>query len=128
MRKKINLIYPELSYELTGILFGIHNELGRFRRERQYGDLLEIKLKEAGLNYEHEKELILDQGTDKRISDKVDFCVENKILIDLKAKKFITKEDYYQMLRYLKAAKLKLGLIVNFRNTYLKPKRVINTY
>ena len=40
-------------------------------------------------------------------------------------KNFITKEDYYQMQRYLKAANLKLGLIVNFRTTYLHPKRIL---
>ena len=56
----------------------------------------------------------------------VDFIIDGKILIDLKAKRFITKEDYYQMLRYLKSSGLKLGLVVNFRGTYLKPKRIIN--
>ena len=46
--------------------------------------------------------------------------------MDIKAKRLITKEDYYQILRYLKVAGLKLGIIVNFRNTYLKPKRIMN--
>lgn len=56
----------------------------------------------------------------------VDFLIEGKILVDFKAKKFITKEDYNQMIRYLTAAKLELGIIYNFRDTYLKPKRVLN--
>jgi len=59
-------------------------------------------------------------------SNKIDFCIENVILLELKSKKFITKDDYFQMMRYLKATGLKFGLIVNFRSTYLKPKRVIN--
>jgi hypothetical protein len=41
-------------------------------------------------------------------------------------KEIVTKEDYYQMQRYLKCANLKLGIIINFRDTYLKPKRIIN--
>jgi GxxExxY protein len=53
--------------------------------------------------------------------------VEGKIPVDIKAKKFITKEDYDQMQRYLEAADKKLGLIVNFRMTYVKPKRIINS-
>lgn len=127
MRKKIDLIYPDLSYQLTGILFDVHNELGRFCREKQYGDLLEQKLKESNLKYEREKKLPLNSDN-KTASNIVDFYINGKVLLDLKVKKFVTKEDYYQMRRYLKASGLKLGFIVNFRNTYLKPKRVINIY
>ena len=61
------------------------------------------------------------------MGNRVDFLVENAIVIDIKAKKFITKKDYFQMLRYLEAANLQLGIIINFRNTYLKPKRIINS-
>ena len=56
----------------------------------------------------------------------VDFLIDNKILVDFKAKIFLNKEDYYQMQRYLESSNLKLGLLVNFRNNYLKPKRIIN--
>lgn len=119
------VIYPELSYKITGLLFEVHNELGRFRREKYYGDLLEIKLKEVGMKYEREKTL---PSNERRILERVDFLVDDKILAELKAKKFITKEDYFQMMNYLKAMNLKLGLIANFRNTYLKPKRIVNLY
>jgi len=119
------IVYPELSYKITGLLFQVHNQLGRFRKEKYYADLLEVKLKEKGTKYEREKLL---PSNNKRSADKVDFCIENKILIEIKAKKFITKEDYFQMANYLKALNLRLGLIVNFRNTYLKPKRVINLH
>jgi len=119
------IVYPELSYKITGLLFQIHSKLGRFRKEKYYSDFLEAKLKERGIKYEREK-LIPTQ--EKRSADRVDFYIEDKILIDIKYKKFITKEDYYQMTNYLKALDLKLGLIVNFWNTYLKPKRVINLH
>lgn len=117
------LIYPELSYKITGLLFRVHNELGRFRKEKYYADLLEDKLKKLEIKYEREKPL---SSKEKQKADRVDFCIDNKILVDIKAKKFITKEDYFQMLNYLKGLNLKLGFIVNFRNTYLRPKRIIN--
>lgn len=121
-----NLLYPELSYKITGILFKVHDNLGRFCREVQYGDLLEIELKKNGIEFEREKVLPIKSISNEDISNRVDFLIENKILIDLKAKKFTTKEDYFQMIRYLKSSNLKLGFIVNFRNTYVKPKRIIN--
>ena len=123
---KIELLYPGLSYKISGVLFRVHNKLGRFCREIQYGNLLELELKSVGMSFEREKVLPIKAINEKDASNKVDFCIENKILLELKAKNFITKEDYFQMMRYLKASELKLGLIVNFRSTYLKPKRVIN--
>ena len=119
-----NLIHPELSYEITGILFKAHNDLGRFCREVQYGDLLETLLKEKKIKYEREKPLPIE-GVENQLTNKVDFTIENCILIDIKAKPVITKADYYQMNRYLEACGYKLGMIVNFRNPYLKPIRVI---
>ena len=41
MKNFSNLIYPELSYKIVGILFIVHNELGRFCNERQYADAIE---------------------------------------------------------------------------------------
>ncbi|MBM3251051.1 MAG: GxxExxY protein [Candidatus Nealsonbacteria bacterium] len=119
------LIYPDLSYKITGLLFQVHNKLGRFRKEKYYCNYFENMLKVSELNYEREKSILLEN---QRNADRVDFCIEGKILIDFKNKKFITKTDYFQMINYLKALNLKLGLIVNFRNTYLKPKRVVNLH
>lgn len=122
----MKLIKAELTYKINGCCFRVHRALGRFCRERQYCDKLEVALKEANLNYLREYELIrLIQNSPA--GNRVDFLIENSIILDVKAKKFITKEDYFQILRYLEAANLQLGMIVNFRNTYLKAKRIINS-
>ena len=120
------IIYKDLCYELTGIFFKVQDRMGRFCKERQYADELERWLIERKIKYKREFSLNNLEGNDVK-GNIVDFIVENKLLVDLKAKKFITKEDYFQMQRYLISANLKLGLIVNFRETYLKPKRVINS-
>jgi hypothetical protein len=44
----------------------------------------------------------------------------------LKAKPIISKDDYFQMRRYLVSYKKKLGLVINFRQVYLRPKRILN--
>lgn len=116
--KKNKLIYPELSYTLTGIFFEVHNNLGRYARERQYGDEVERKLSEVKILYKREYP-IQDTG------NRVDFLVDNKIILELKTTRFITRKDYYQIQRYLQVSGIKLGLIVNFQNRYLKPIRIV---
>lgn len=57
--------------------------------------------------------------------NRVDFDIEEKIILEVKAKKAINKNDYYQIQRYLQSCERKLGLLVNFRYEYIKPKRII---
>jgi len=117
-RKEVKLIYPDLSYMITGICFGVHNELGRYAREKQYGDLLEKKLNEAKLPYKREFRA-------SQTGNIIDFLIDDKVILELKAKPLILKEDYYQAQRYLQILDKKLALLVNFRNRYLKPIRVV---
>ncbi|MCK9351161.1 MAG: GxxExxY protein [Candidatus Pacebacteria bacterium] len=112
------IIYPELSYVLTGILFSVHNELGMFAREKQYGDLIEIKLKEIKIPYKREQSMASSGNI-------ADFIVDEKIILELKAKIDITPDDYRQIQNYLQSSLLKLGLLVNFRKKYLRPIRIV---
>lgn len=118
------ILHKEFSYQITGLLFSIHNELGRFCREKQYSDALEKVLTENHISFEREKELPIEM-VDNQFTNKVDFVISNKLLLDIKAKPVVTKADYYQMNRYLDASGHDIGMIVNFRNSYLKPIRVI---
>ncbi|GBE16738.1 hypothetical protein BMS3Abin15_00561 [bacterium BMS3Abin15] len=122
---KNKIIYKDLSYEIVGICFKLQDSLGRFCREKQYSDEFEKQLIKGKIKYHREVFINEIKNTDVK-GNKADFIIEDKVIVDFKAKKFITKEDYYQMQRYLKFAELKLGLIINLRETYLKPKRVIN--
>ncbi|MDO9231239.1 MAG: GxxExxY protein [bacterium] len=120
------IIYKDLCYEIVGICFKIQDRLGRFCKEKQYSDEFEKWLIEKKIKYKREFALNKLENNDIN-GNIVDFIIEEKLLIDFKAKKFITKEDYGQMQRYLVSSKLKLGLLINFRESYLKPKRVINS-
>jgi GxxExxY protein len=119
MRTGSKVFYPELSYTLTGIFFNVHNQLGRFEKEKRYGNIIEEELKRAKVAFVREYKL--------PTGDYVDFLIEDKIIIELKAKNIILKTDFYQVHRYLRSANLKLGMIVNFRNRYLKPIRILNS-
>ena len=119
------ILYKELSYKLNGLLFKTHKELGRFCRERQYADFFESLLKDNNLSYKKEFEITKFNSISPK-GNRVDFFIENAIIVDFKAKSFITTEDYIQMQRYLQSSNIELGIIVNFRTKYLKPKRVLN--
>ncbi|MDO9399735.1 MAG: GxxExxY protein [bacterium] len=115
---KNKIIYPELSYTITGILFAVHNELGQYAREKQYGDLIEKKFNEMKMLYKREVSI-------SNSGNILDFIVENKIILELKNTRMLTKENYRQIQNYLQQTQIKLGLLVNFRNRYLKPIRII---
>jgi len=117
--QKNKLIYPELSYKITGICFDVHNQLGRFSKENQYCNLIESFLKEYNINYEREHSAAELSG------DRLDFLIEGLIILEAKAKRIILKGDYYQLQRYLQHSNIKLGLLANFRDRYIKPKRII---
>ena len=121
------LIYPELSYKINGILFETHNRLGRFCSENQYSDLIEELLKENKLKYEREKILPPLFENEMKGRNRIDFLIEDKIILEIKAKRILGREDYYQVKRYLKSLNKKLGILVNFRDKYLKPKRILNS-
>ena len=116
--KETGLLYPELSYKITGACFAVHNELGSFAREKQYGDLLEKKLGDVKLAFTHEQSI----GASGNV---LDFIVEGKIALELKAKGNTTGEDYRQIQNYLQESQLNLGLLINCRNKYLKPIRIV---
>lgn len=121
---KPDIIHKELSYTLFGLLFRVHDMLGRYAREKQYSDLMEKYLKEASIPYEREKQLSVAE-VDK---NRADFIIDNKIILEVKVMPLVGREEYYQLLRYLGAASLKLGILVNFRQKYLRPKRILNSH
>lgn len=113
-------MYRELSYELIGLLIEVHKELGCYAREKQCSDLFEKKLKERNKAYKRELR-IGDSG------NILDFVVEDKIVLEFKTVPFLLDEHYSQVKRYLHQSGHKLGLLVNFREQRLRPRRVLNS-
>lgn len=122
----VEILHKELSYNLNGILFDIHNGLGRFCRHKQYCEALESLLKNKQLKYQREVDIPIMFNNIKLTGNILDFLIEDLIVIDVKCKKEITAKDYVQMKRYLRATEKELGLIVNFSEKSLNIKRILN--
>lgn len=116
---KVGFLYENLTYKLNGILYRVHRELGSYAREKQYADLLEKIFKELGIKYKRELR-IGDSG------NVIDFLIEGVVILELKTVPFLIEEHFSQVKRYLYQTNLKLGVMVNFRNKRLQPKRVLN--
>ena len=122
-------IYKEESYNIRGAMMAVHRELGSGFLERVYQDALEYEFRERGIPYEREKKIqIMYKGKPLGEPYRADFVCYGKIIIELKAVKTLEDTHYAQVLNYLKATKMNLGILVNFHDTFIVPKRIVNTY
>ena len=122
----VEILHKDLSYGINGILFQVHNSLGRFCKHNQYGDALEVLLKENNIKYKREIEIPIFFKEIKLTGNILDFLIEDAVVLDIKCKKEITTKDYVQMKRYLKATGKELGIIVNFADKSLKIVRILD--
>lgn len=122
-----DLVYPELSYKVVGVLFKVHTKLGGKYQEKYYQRAVEVALKEAGLSFEKEIAVDLNFNGTKIGKYFLDFLIEDKLILELKTTPKLTREDFKQVTAYLKAKNLKLGILANFRGEKLYYKRILNS-
>lgn len=121
------IVYKEECRQIYKLLFELQNELGTNFQEKHYQRGFEAKLIKE--NYEYKKEAPLRINYEGKLLGKffLDFVVFDKIIIEFKTTERLTNEHLKQMLRYLEASNMKLGLVVNFRKRPLRPMRVLNS-
>jgi len=120
------IVYPELSYQLMGTLFKVHNKLGPNYQEKYYQRAIESELKKLGIKYEREKMVPLRYEEGNIGKYFIDFVIDDKIVLEIKTDEFFKRKYLQQVLDYLSAINLKLAIIVNFRRNKLFYKRIIN--
>lgn len=120
------VVFPELSYEIVGILFKIHNELGNKYQEKYYQRAVEVELKSQNIKYSKEIPVNLKYGNESIGKYFLDFLVEDKIILEIKTIPRLRPRDFKQVLAYLQSTNLKLGIIANFRPEKLAFHRILN--
>jgi GxxExxY protein len=111
---------------IYGLCFKAHNKLGRFRNEKQYADALEGLFEDNHIKYDREEHLPPSFEGEKPNRNIVDFIIDDKIILEIKVKRVITRDDYVQAKRYLVSCKKKLCILINFGQANLAPKRILN--
>jgi len=120
-----NYLYSDLTEKIIKAALKVHRQLGPGFIEKLYQRALEIELTNNKIKVEREKLLKLTYDGVNIGSDKVDFMVEGKVLVELKAVSELSSVHRAQLISYLKASKLRVGLLINFAQIKLQVKRVI---
>ena len=120
------LYYKDLSYEVVGLAFEVFNNLGYGYREKLYHRGYEEELINKKLGYKREVPIVL-RYKDKIIGKYfIDFVVENKIVIEFKVANDFYTRDIKQLISYLKATGMKLGILIIFTKDGVKYRRFVN--
>ncbi len=110
-----SLLFREEVYSIQGAVFEVYREMGPGFLEAVYQECLERELELRGIPYVAKQDLWLSyKGTVLAQSYRPDFLCHGQIILEIKAVKEVAPEHRAQILNYLNATKLRLGLIVNF--------------
>ena len=109
------LLCKDEVYAVVGAAMEVYNELGAGFLEPVYQEVLEIELTERGVPFEAQKELrIRYKGRLLKKTYQVDMIVFGKVIVELKALDHLTSREESQVLNYLNATGLEVGLLINF--------------
>ena len=127
IRKK-DLLYPELSYKIIGILFGVFNALGYGHKEKYYENALAVAFDASGLKYQ--KQVYAELHFRDVVVGKYffDFLIENLIVLELKQGNYFSQKNIEQVSSYLQTRQLRLGIIAQFTSKGVRYKRIVNEF
>jgi GxxExxY protein len=121
------IIYAELSFKIMECAFEVHNQLGPGFSEDIYEQALTFELAERGIQYTRQKPV---EVTYKNIPIgvyRLDLVIEDKVILELKAVSALNEQHKQQLLSYLKASHLQLGILINFGSRKVESSRIVHT-
>ncbi len=125
MSQEENFIHKELTYKIIGCAMKVHRELGYGFLEKVYENALMVLLEKEGIKARQQYPISV-YFENKVVGEYfADILVEDKVLIELKAIERTANTHTAQLLNYLKATKIRLGLLINFSPRKLEYERII---
>ena len=125
-RKHGKFLYGELTDKIIELAIKIHKKLGAGFIEKVYEKALMIELKKTNMRFEKQMPRRVEYDGILMGDQRVDFIIENKVIVELKAVTELGTIHKAQMISYLKTANKKVGLLLNFARPQLEIKRVMN--
>ena len=113
-----------LIQKVIGCCIRVHMTLGPGFLESVYQNALEVECAENGLTVESEKEIHLQYHDHHVGTHRLDFLVDRQLVVELKTAEKLNGQHYAQVRSYLKATGTRVGLLVNFAEAKLDPRRV----
>jgi GxxExxY protein len=123
-------LHVAITERILGAAMKVHTALGAGCLESTYDACLRYQLASDGLKFRHQVRLpIVYQGVELEGAYRIDFIVEERVVLELKAVEKLLPLHLAQMLTYLKLSTLQLGLIINFNVPHLRDgiRRVIRS-
>jgi len=123
------IVYKEESYKIVGACFAVHKALGSGFLEAVYQEALEKEFTTQAIPYQKEVKLDLYYN-DIKLNKiyRADFICYDKIIVEIKAVSHVPNVFYHQVKNYLKATNFRLGLLINFGESSLTCKRILNPH
>jgi len=111
----------DMSYQIRGSVFDVYNELGPGLLENIYEQALLIELNNRGLKVENQVPIEVQyKGVNLGIQYRLDFLINDQVIIELKSVDTLLPVHYKQLITYLKLAKKPLGFLINFNTDSIK--------
>ena len=119
--------YKELTGKIIGCAMQVHRVLGTGFQEVIYQRALAIELEQNGVPAQRELEMPIYYRDREIGSRRVDFLVNETVLVELKALTALNETHHAQIINYLEAYRLPIGLLINFGAASLEFKRFVKT-
>lgn len=124
--RRNDVVHPELSYTINGVLFYVFKDMGFGHQEKYYQKAVALKFNEKGLKFKEQVSAPILYQQEKIGGYVLDFLVEDRVILEIKKGNYFKKQNIEQVLGYLKALKLQLGLLANFTRDGVRIKRIVN--
>ena len=120
------IIHREPSYQIMKAVFEVHNTLGPGYLEKVYEEALAVELELLNIPFERQKEITVIYKGRRVDQHRLDFVIDGRIVLELKSVSTLANVHKKQVLSYVKATDLRLGILVNFATLRVQSERIAN--